>query len=880
MDTTRYEIYLGALLHDIGKFWQRGDLAYWETGCKLTQNSQNIKDYICPERDKKLTHQHVIWTHDFFNLPIVEAKLKELGLIKKSVNDDATNAKGTNATDNLIGFAIYHHRPNTYCQKIVQLADCWSSGMDREPKTEQYISENETKNFKKIALESVWEHLLISGKSKEKNEYGFELNPLNINNVFPEKFDKLKLDYQTYWNNFLQEFEKVKTDDLVAFTETLTFLLKRFTWCITSSAHPNDIPNVSLFDHLKSTAAIAQSLYDYFDYTQHKNYNVETKKIELSDNDLPLLLFCGDISGIQNYIYNITATKAAMSLKGRSFYLQLLTDSIIQRIIDDCQVTIGHVVYASGGKFYMILPNIPDVIKSLTKIENEITKNLYSQNHGELYVCMDWIPFVYQKDYQIKYGYKEVKTGSLGKLWSDLLEKTGEKKFRKYQNDLLNRFDDFFGKDKSGFGESGIADIKNTCAVTGEIGTMKLVDKNEKDEKKKVYVLPIVKDQIKLGKILKTADYFITFREPTGKSNLRALSYNPLNLNIHNHLFNKTELTMDEAEFRFISSADVARVKLINKTDFLKINELKGNKSSYGFTFYGGNKQAMRNAFEEKTFHELAGLDEHETNKGKGLHKLGVLRMDIDNLGAVFKDGIENKTFAAYSTLSSQLDLFFCGYLNTIRNNPNFEDHLNILYSGGDDIFAVGRWDKIIEFAEIIQHDFKRFACYRDDIGISAGIAIVGAKFPISKAAEMAGDAEHKAKEYKDGMFGIKNAICFLDETISWNGEFMQVKAYKNMLVDFQEQLSAGFRQKLQTFYVVKNRAKYDNRFKGRPDLSYKWNCAYTITRFKDRFDRDSDVWMFLNNLKNELFTNERTYDLVALASRWAELEIRMRNEN
>ena len=90
----------------------------------------------------------------------------------------------------------------------------------------------------------------------------------------------------------------------------------------------------------------------------------------------------------------------------------------------------------------------------------------------------------------------------------------------------------------------------------------------------------------------------------------------------------------------------------------------------------------------------------------------------------------EAKSFAAYSTLSFLLDYFFSGYLNTIRNSADFKNDVNIIYSGGDDVFAVGRWDKLISFAHKIRLEFERFVG-RPDISISGGIAIVGEKFPI-----------------------------------------------------------------------------------------------------------------------------------------------------
>lgn len=89
--------------------------------------------------------------------------------------------------------------------------------------------------------------------------------------------------------------------------------------------------------------------------------------------------------------------------------------------------------------------------------------------------------------------------------------------------------------------------------------------------------------------------------------------------------------------------------------------------------------------------------------------------------------------------------------MNTIRNSDTFEDDVNILYSGGDDMFVVGRWDKLIKFAYEIRRKFEKLVG-RSDISISGGIAMAGEKFSIAKAAELAGEAEHNAKIHVNKM--------------------------------------------------------------------------------------------------------------------------------
>jgi len=203
--------------------------------------------------------------------------------------------------------------------------------------------------------------------------------------------------------------------------------------------------------------------------------------------------------------------------------------------------------------------------------------------------------------------------------------------------------------------------------------------------------------------------------------------------------------------------------------------------------------------------------------------------------------------------------------LNTIRKRDNFINDVNIIYSGGDDVFAVGKWNKLIEFAEAIRSDFKKFVG-RNDISISGGIAIVGDKFPIAKAAEMAGDAESAAKKFGPE----KNAFNMFGETISWGKEFEFVKDYKSQFVELcdekGENMPRSILHRIMTFADMKKRG----------EISYVWNTAYFLKRFSS--GKSDKIKSFCRNLSTELIELPRNYELIALAARWTELELKKRN--
>ncbi|NMB71122.1 MAG: HD domain-containing protein, partial [Bacteroidales bacterium] len=132
---TREEIYLAALLHDIGKFWQRADDAY-DKSKNLSKNTLNIIDYIAPKTQKGYpTHQHVIWTYELL---------------------DRLSKKNEFINKNVIELASYHHRPISKDGAIIQMADWWARGLESIYEETEEKNDYGTERYKKIPLGNVF----------------------------------------------------------------------------------------------------------------------------------------------------------------------------------------------------------------------------------------------------------------------------------------------------------------------------------------------------------------------------------------------------------------------------------------------------------------------------------------------------------------------------------------------------------------------------------------------------------------------------------------------------------------------------------------------------------------------------------------------------
>ena len=283
-----------------------------------------------------------------------------------------------------------------------------------------------------------------------------------------------------------------------------------------------------------------------------------------------------------------------------------------------------------------------------------------------------------------------------------------------------------------------------------------------------------------------------------------------------------------------------------------------------------------------KSFEEYATTD----GGNKGDTYLAILRMDVDGLGKRFITGFGS--LAEYKEFSNKLCQFFEEEVeDVLLQRDDYKKYLNIIYAGGDDLFIVGRWDKVIDFAHLIHDETaKRFAA--EGISISGGIAIVKPKFPIAKAAEMAGEAEEASKSFRTE----KNAFHLFGRTVSWEQEFGYVEEFKNKFVEYitlynkDYGFSKSLLHKIMLYSEIADMNKERKAKDKAPDYSYIWHISYYLTRFMDKWKGFANehneekaktketLYKFCRSLRDDHLTKGRNLELMAVAARWAELTL------
>ncbi|MCB8965732.1 MAG: hypothetical protein H6660_02470 [Ardenticatenaceae bacterium] len=273
-----------------------------------------------------------------------------------------------------------------------------------------------------------------------------------------------------------------------------------------------------------------------------------------------------------------------------------------------------------------------------------------------------------------------------------------------------------------------------------------------------------------------------------------------------------------------------------------------------------------------------------------GIQRLGVLRMDVDDLGRIFAEGFGGDGGLAQTVaLSFAMSLFFEGWVAALaRRADNNRDVVYSIYSGGDDLFIVAAWDVLPDLAHNIAQDLSSYAAHNPHIHVSAGITLHGGKFPLYQAARAAEEALDQAKDFsRNGT--CKNAFTFLGRTLSWNEyidlqttfvEFANLVAPKDNDAPHAPQRLLQLLMQMETLYTQHRRYQLVSGQQAEKVYwgPWHWRSAYLLNRLaKQNKDVRDDILAIAAQLSGENFSR---ITMLGLAARWAELYTREDHKN
>lgn len=566
-------------------------------------------------------------------------------------------------------------------------------------------------------------------------------------------------DYDRIVETLEKEFERL--DFSQSQIDALLNLLESTLSYVPASTKMKELADISLATYSRLTAGFALAIADYLAEKNCLDYEkVLGQDLENFYDQKAFLLASFDLSGIQDFIYNIATAGAAKQLKARSLYLDFMGEHIVDSLLEKLELTRANLLYVGGGHAYFILPNTEKTIEILASFEAEFNQFLVQHFHTGLYVAFGWSPFSANDMTTTLENYR--------KVYQTTSRMISQKKISRYDAKTLLELN------------QGGKSSQRECAICHSVE--KLTKHNDQE------VCHICAAMYRFSKEIQEKYYLVTKEKglPIGPgAYIRGVS--------------KDELAQEEWTRVYVKNS--------YSTDLLKATHV----------FVGDYKYAE--------IDQYANLSK-DSESGQGIKRLAVLRLDVDDLGAAFmagfsyQEGGKFNTLARSATFSRSMSLFFKVYINQFAK----EKKLSIIYAGGDDVFAIGSWQDIIEFTICLRQNFIKWT--NGKLTLSAGIGLFPDKTPVSLMAEETGKLEGAAKDNDKDSISIfdKDYTLKFDQFIDnvYRGKLEHIRYYFNI----QDERGKSF-----VYRLIELLRNYDRMNIAR--------LAYYLTRLEDQTPKD-----------------------------------------
>lgn len=261
-------------------------------------------------------------------------------------------------------------------QQIFSAASAAAAG-----KTDGARTNDEAVNrIKASRLQSLFEEIRLESDKPLESLYVKPLAPLSVESMFPVKRSSVgnSEEYRRLWQDFSGAVRRIPK----AMRSSGPLWLDAFDGLCLAYAHavPADFAggksDVSLYDHAKAASAFAAALWRWCDASGlDEAVLLNGFKDEALKREKALLLVQGDFFGIQNFIFTSAeakSSKTAKILRGRSFYVSLLTEICALRVLEALDLPPTSQIMNAAGKFLIIAPNTPETTARLEAVRREI----------------------------------------------------------------------------------------------------------------------------------------------------------------------------------------------------------------------------------------------------------------------------------------------------------------------------------------------------------------------------------------------------------------------------------------------------------------------------------------------------------------------------
>jgi CRISPR-associated protein Csm1 len=787
---------LAALLHDLGKFAERARI-----DCD-PERLATWKQLDCPQWDGRPTHIHAAYTTAGFTgiesfLPPREQLLAE----------PFAGFSEPDADDSLINAAARHHKPSTFLQWIIATADRLASGFERSEWDAYNRAEERTstgRNHYQARLLSLFESIQLDDDRRPASaDFCLPLKPLSPAALFPRKRAEIepaedapaREEYKDLWQQFTQALQDIPAShrqNLPLWLDHFDSAWLAYTHAIPSATAGGTRPDVSLYDHSKAVAALAVALWRWHEAMNETGADAVAALKDRTDWETEkFLLVQGDFSGIQDFIFagGQSQRHVAKLLRGRSFYVSLLTELAALKVLDALALPSTSQVINAAGKFLIVAPNTEEAINQLRTVQAELNAWFLQHTWGQSGINLAWLPA----------------------CASHFRQTAGESPFRalikrlfeQLETAKLRRFDLCGATPPSPLFEGALDRYTHgECRIDGQSPAHPELEGMSE----------LAWDQVQTGKWLAHQDRLLITRtriEPREGQTLHQLRL---------PIFGYHVLFTGDEEITGKFGEDARSGNLLRAWDF-SLPQAADAPLWNGYARRAINAFVPRfgemNEWEAERYRGLEKLEDFEPEPGApktlehlarddrwldehgrwvGVEAIMTLKGDIDNLGLIFQQGIERPTFARMAALSRQINAFFTVWLPWVCRSefPN----TYTVFAGGDDFFLIGPWRSTMRLAQRMRQEFARFVAENPDIHFSVGLSMTKPGLPIRHLRQLAEDALDDAKAHNPKKLATppKNAVSCFRQTVFWPNfeELMGCEARLKEIAQEME-LSTGY---------------------------------------------------------------------------------------
>lgn len=545
------------------------------------------------------------------------------------------------------------------------------------------------------------------------------------------------------------------------------------------------------------------------------------------DNSRRDFFIKGDISGIQDFIFNVKSEKAARVLKARSMFVQLFSEfssRYLQEQFDGVKV---EEFSNNGGSFFLYVDQVEKSLLELTLYLKDLEKIINRMVQKEsLYLVLSTVEYGNRNDFQ--------------QYWQAVGNQSARDKLRKSFEDF-SAFEPYaMEEDRLDWMSFAHRLPKNTAEVVSTRGQALNVFHHG---------IGVLSGRLQLRRN-PGVDYF-----DQKIHNVLPEWRSPLFLTYEKEIEDYNRWKEDEVKKGHIIDFHFLARFAQQRTGTAKLAVLKMDADNFGFLFSG--------LPDASSSIEASTIIYNFFRK-----KINSLLSDNIDYTPYFEDGGDPK-----------------------NHPSTYRDNVYTVFSGGDDCFFIGSWDAILDWAIHVREAFDQVSedlvellqkyVENKEEGkairrptLSAGVILVDSTYPIIRTADLAEEAIKSAKNFRfyDQKEAQKDKISVFGQVLSW-GEFREARKHAITLKDNMEEDTRSLVERIKRSAIGFEKLQ-EKALKGHVAGPQVAKLFYFVRNKKQAKALSDDIIKpYAMDLMKAFVDKEPTNPLkYAVAARWAEL--------